>query len=61
MRDVADLSPGTVLRAGATGWTYRVQADNGDRVIVSGPRGSMGVDREELQRDIASGNVEVLG
>jgi hypothetical protein len=60
MTDVADLSPGTVLRAGTTGWTYRVQADNGDRVIVSGPNGSMGVDRDELQRDIARGTVEVL-
>ena len=61
MRDVADLSPGTVLRAGSTGWRYRVQGSEGDRVVVRGPRGSMGVDREELQRDIASGNVEVLG
>lgn len=25
-RDVADLSPGTVLIAGSTGWRYRVQA-----------------------------------
>jgi len=61
MRDVADLSPGTELRAGTSGWRYRVQAADDDRVIVAGPCGSMGVDRDELQREIASGRVEVLG
>lgn len=60
MQDVVDLSPGTRLRAGTTGWTYRVQAEGDDRVVVSGPNGSMGIDRDELQRDIARGNIEVL-
>jgi hypothetical protein len=40
-RDVADLSPGTVLIAGSTGWRYRVQAadQEADRVVLRGPRG----------------------
>jgi hypothetical protein len=60
MRDVVDLSPGTQLRAGTTGWIYTVQGESDERVIVSGPRGSMGVDRDELQQRIARGRVEVL-
>lgn len=61
MTDVVDLSPGTVLRAGTTGWTYRVQGESDERVVLSGPQGSLAVDRAELQRDIARGKVEVRG
>jgi hypothetical protein len=62
-RDVADLSPGTVLVAGSTGWRYRVQGvDRGaDRVILCGSRGSLAVGYNELQRGIANGRVGVLG
>ena len=62
-RDVANLSPGTVLIAGTTGWRYRVQAADrsADRVVLCGPRGSLSVGYSELQRAIANGYVEVLG
>jgi len=60
MRDVADLSPGTRLRADTSGWTYTVQGQSDERVVLSGPRGSTGVDRDKLQKQIASGLVEVL-
>jgi hypothetical protein len=42
-RDVANLSPGTVLVAGSTGWRYRVQAadQEADRVVLRGPYGSL--------------------
>ena len=40
--DVADLSPGSVLIAGTTGWRYRVQAADpeADRVVLRGPHGA---------------------
>ena len=62
-RDVADLSPGTVLVAGSTGWRYRVQAvdRSADRAILCGPRGSLAVGYGKLQRGIANGRVGVLG
>jgi len=62
-RDIADLSPGTVLVARSTGWRYRVQAvdHDADRVILCGPRGSLSVGYSELQRGIANGRVGVLG
>jgi len=60
MRSVADLSAGTRLRAGSTGWTYTVQACSDGRVVLSGPRGSLGVDHDELQRDIMGGKVQVI-
>jgi hypothetical protein len=62
-RDVADLSSGTVLVAGSTGWRYRVQAvdRDADRVILCGPRGSLSVGYNELQRGIANGRIGVRG
>jgi len=59
---VADLSPGTVLVARSTGWRYRVQAVDRDtgRVILCGPRGSLAASYQELQRDIARGQIGVL-
>ena len=57
MTVVTDLSPGTVLVAGFTGDVYRVQGSDGDRVVLVGPRGSMGVDHAALQRDIANGKI----
>lgn len=59
--DVADLSPGSVLKAGTTGWKYTVQGESETRVVLSGPQGSLAVDRDELQRDIARGAVQVIG
>jgi hypothetical protein len=60
-RDVADLSPGTVLVAGSTGWRYRVQAadQEADRVVLRGPYGSLSVGYNELQRGIANGRIGV--
>jgi hypothetical protein len=60
---VADLAPGSVLVAGATGWRYRVQAADpeADRVVLRGPRGALAVGYRELQRGIASGKIEVWG
>jgi xanthine dehydrogenase iron-sulfur cluster and FAD-binding subunit A len=62
-RDVADLSPGTVLVAGSTDWRYRVQAadQEADRVVLRGPHGSLSVGYEDLQRSIANGHVGVRG
>jgi len=62
-RDVADLSPGTVLVARSTGWRYRVQAvgQKADRVILCGPRGSLSVGYNEIQCSIAKGRIGVLG
>jgi hypothetical protein len=60
MQAVADLSAGTQLRAGTAGWTYTVQGCDDDRVVLSGPRGSIGVSHDDLQRDIARGNVVVI-
>jgi len=60
MSVVVDLSPGTRLRACTTGWVYTVQACGDDRVILSGPRGSVSVDRDELQAGVARGRVEVI-
>lgn len=57
--DVADISPGTVLVAGSTGWRYRVLAVSDDDVVARGPRGTLRVGRRELQRDIARGRVGV--
>ena len=59
MTDVADVSPGTVLRATTSGFRYRVQGESDDRVVLCGPRGSLGVNRDALQRDIARGKIEV--
>ena len=58
--DVADLSPGSVLVAGTTGWRYRVQAADpeADRVVLRGPHGPLSVDHREIQRDIASRKIE---
>ena len=59
---VADLSPGTVLVARSTGWRYRVQAvDPGaDRVVLCGPHGSLATSYQEIQCDIARGQIGVL-
>jgi hypothetical protein len=61
--DVADLSPGSILIAGSTGWRYRVQAADpeDDRVVLRGPRGSLSAGYREIQRNIASGKIEVDG
>ena len=58
--DVADLSPGSVLIAGTTGWRYRVQtADSeADRVVLRGPHGPLSVGHREIQRGIANGRIE---
>ena len=63
MTDVADLSPGSILIAGSTGWRYRVQAADpeDDRVVLRGPRGSLSAGYREIQRGIASGKIEVDG
>ena len=61
MTTVADLPPGSVLVARFTGDAYRVQAVDRDdnRVVLVGPRGSLGVDHDDLQRDIANGKIGV--
>ena len=63
MTDVADLLPGSILIAGSTGWRYRVQAADpeDDRVVLRGPRGSLSAGYREIQRNIASGKIEVDG
>lgn len=61
MNDVADLSPGTVLVAGTTGWRYTVESETADHVVARGPHGVLRVRRDELQRAIASGSVGVRG
>ena len=60
-RDVANLSPGTVLVVGSTGWRYRVQAadQEADRVVLRGLYGSLSVGYNELQRGIANGRIGV--
>ena len=60
---VADLSTGSVLIAGTTGWRYRVQAADpeADRVVLRGPRGSLSAGYREVQRGIANGRIEVSG
>lgn len=55
---VADVSPGTQLRAGFTGKVYTVRAVEDDQVYV---RGLPAIGMDELQRDIANGKIEVLG
>ena len=57
---VADLSPGSVLVAGTTGWRYRVQAADpeADRVVLRGPHGPLSVGHREIQRDITSRKIE---
>lgn len=59
---VADLSPGTVLVARSTGWSYRVQAADrdADRIVLRGPRGSLAVGYNELQHGIANGRIGVV-
>jgi hypothetical protein len=59
MTDVTDLSPGSTLRAEATGWKYRVVSE-GAKVRLDGPRGPVVVSREELQTDIARGKISVI-
>jgi len=63
MTDVADLSPGSIVVAGSTGWRYRVQASDpeADRVVLRGPCGTLGVSYREIQRGIANGRIEVVG
>ena len=58
MRDLTDLSPGTQLRT-VNGATVRVQAQDGERVILATPQGSVTVSRNDLMHDIAAGAVEV--
>ena len=60
---IADLSPGSVLIAGTTGWRYRVQAADpeADRVVLRGPHGSISAGYREIQRGIANGRIEVAG
>ena len=60
MRDVADLSPGSTLRAEATGWEYHVVCEGAEKVRLDGPRGPVVVSREELQADIARGKIAVV-
>jgi len=60
MTDVTDLSAGSRLRAGTTGWTYRVVSESADSVRLDGPRGPVVVSRDELQADIARGKIEVI-
>ena len=63
MTDVADLSPGSILIAGSTGWRYRVQAaaPEDDAIVLRGPHGSLSAGYREIQLDIASGKIEVDG
>lgn len=58
---VADVSPGAVLVAGATGWRYRVTNVEDGTVVARGPRGPLTVAMDDLQRDIARGMIEVRG
>lgn len=58
---VSDLSPGTVLVAGTTGWRYTVTDIEGEKVYAKGPMGAIPpVTKDELQREIASGKIEVV-
>jgi hypothetical protein len=56
---VADLSPGTEIVSGSTGWEYTVETLKEETVIVRGPNGPLEVDRDELQKNIANGIVGV--
>ena len=60
---IADLSPGSVLVAGTTGWRYRVQAADpeADRVVLRGPNGSLSAGYREIQHGIANGRIKVSG
>ena len=54
------LSPGMTLRATSTGATYRVRGVGEERVVATGPHGSLGVERDELTEYIWCGLVEVV-
>ena len=54
------LSPGMTLRATSTGATYRVRGVGEERIVATGPHGSLGVDRDELTEHIRCGLVEVV-
>jgi len=59
MTAVTDLSPGTVLVAGTTGWRYTITSVDEQTVVARGPKGPLRVGRDELQRDVAREDVEV--
>ena len=63
MPAVTDLSPGTVLVAGSTGWRYTVVREDavGNEIVARGPHGVLTVPRDELLRDVARGKIEVRG
>jgi hypothetical protein len=48
------------LRATSTGATYRVRGVGEERVVATGPHGSLGVDRDELTEHIRRGLIEVV-
>lgn len=54
-----EVDPGMLLRAGTTGWVYRVERVSDDTVFVDGSRGPLAVDREELESHIQQGLVTV--
>ena len=53
------LTTGMTLRA-ATGAIYHVAGVGAERVVATGPRGSVGVDRGALENDIRRGFVGVV-
>lgn len=55
-----DFSQGMKLRAMTTGDNYRVQSADDNRVVLTGPRGSLGVDREKLEGDVRRCLVQVV-
>lgn len=57
--EVCDISPGTELVAGSSGWQYTVASVSDGTVTLQGPRGPLTTTEEELQREIAEGNVVV--